>query len=90
MCLHLRQVEEEEIRGEELQTPCTNLNFVSRRLSLYKFQLQGLGPASIGTVSKEHCLFQKNGGDKPARGVLALCTVSPVTLSLSLSLSLSG
>ena len=44
-----------------------------------------LGPASLGTVSKEHCLFQKNGGDKSPRGVLALCTLSPATLSLSLS-----
>lgn len=43
-----------------------------------------LGPASLGTVSKKHCLFQKNGGDKSPRGVLALCTLSPATLSLSL------
>ena len=48
-----------------------------------------LGPASIGTVSKEHCLFQKNGGDKSPRRVLALCALSPTTLSLSFPLSLS-
>lgn len=53
------------------------------------FSCEGLGPASIGTVSKEHCLFQKTEGTS-LRGECWLFALSPATLSLLSALLLSA
>lgn len=82
-CWNLRSKTRREAANSSSQNVTLSLSSCLKTLSLQKFQPQGLGPASTGTVSKEHCLFLKNGGDKSPRGVLPIHSLPPPSLSLS-------